>query len=67
VITDMMMPGLSGRQVIEALRALAPKVRIIAVSGFPGADQGPLEVAATLAKPVNVAQLLGALRRVIAA
>ncbi len=67
VITDMMMPGLSGRQVVTALRALAPSVRIIAVSGFSGADENPPEVAAMLAKPVNVAQLLGTLRRVIAA
>lgn len=34
VITDLVMPQMSGREVMERLRALAPDVRIICASGF---------------------------------
>jgi len=71
-ITDMLMPAMNGPQVIEALRARDPAVRIIAVSGFFGANELTKNfdlqtVAATLVKPIDTEQLLGTLHRVIAA
>lgn len=62
VITDMMMPDLDGRKTIEALVAIDPKVRIIAVSGV-GSQQRIAELAATgsaafLNKPLSARSLL---------
>jgi two-component system, cell cycle sensor histidine kinase and response regulator CckA len=34
VITDLVMPKMSGREVIEHLRKIAPEVRIICSSGY---------------------------------
>lgn len=34
VITDMVMPQMSGREVIERLRRVAPELKVICVSGF---------------------------------
>ncbi|MEZ0256422.1 MAG: PAS domain S-box protein, partial [Chthoniobacter sp.] len=36
VITDLLMPGLDGPNLIRALRSMKPDVRLIAVSGVPG-------------------------------
>jgi YesN/AraC family two-component response regulator len=34
VITDLVMPQMSGRELIERLRRIAPEVKIICASGF---------------------------------
>ena len=36
VITDVIMPGMDGGQLIRALRALAPELRILTISGYSG-------------------------------
>jgi len=46
LITDVIMPGMSGRQVWEQLRAVCPDLRCIFISGYTAdviADQGVLE------------------------
>ena len=72
VITDLAMPEVHGREVIAAVRALAPATPIIALRSTAGLtvcpfDFEPKTVAATLEKPVNGAVLLKALRQVIKA
>jgi signal transduction histidine kinase/CheY-like chemotaxis protein len=61
VLLDLRMPGLSGEETFDALRALSPKLRVLIWSGY-GADQ---DVAAMLRrgaagfvqKPYRVAEL----------
>ena len=44
VITDLFMPGMGGDETITALRALAPELKIIAMSGT-SVDRGEAELA----------------------
>jgi signal transduction histidine kinase/CheY-like chemotaxis protein len=34
VVTDMVMPGMGGRELVERIRQLAPKIRILCTSGY---------------------------------
>ena len=62
VLLDVVMPGLSGVEILEALRTVAPRVKVIIVSGAAT----PVQRMRTLAlgafdyvfKPVNTAHLL---------
>lgn len=70
VITDLTMPGVDGREVIAAVRELAPATPVIALSSTAGATACPFafdpkSVAVTLEKPVAGAALLKAIRRVM--
>jgi DNA-binding NtrC family response regulator len=38
VIIDMVMPDMPGYQVIEAIRAMAPEIKAILISGFPESE-----------------------------
>jgi len=72
VVTDIVMPVMSGIEMIAALRALDPAVPILVASSFGAvgrrmADFDQRMVAAVISKPVNAALLLGTLRRVIRA
>ena len=70
VVTDIMMPGIDGIDVIRTLRGQWPDVRIIAVSGmeyphlFMARSCG---AKATLRKPVPSGQLVETVQRVLAA
>lgn len=61
VITDMLMPGMDGAELIQALRQVKPDVRVIAVSGVASNAQ-KVDVKAFLKKPFNSATLLKAVR-----
>ena len=72
VITDLVMPGLSGHELIRALAAVSPDVRIVAISGAVDRDiHGLLATArdhgavCTLMKPFTSEQLFEAVRRVL--
>ena len=56
VITDVMMPGLSGLELLERVRELAPETHIVVLSGYPRrelADEALKKGAAEfLVKPV---------------
>jgi CheY-like chemotaxis protein len=71
VLTDLMMPGMNGAAMIEALLALDPQVRIIAVTGQPGngelAGVNLATVQAILPKPYKVEKLLHTLAEVLVA
>ncbi len=70
VVLDMLMPGLSGEQTLEALRGIRPEVRVLLVSGYSEEDivrrlsaTGPLRF---LPKPFTRASLERELRQLLA-
>lgn len=70
VVTDIMMPGMDGVELIQALRGLVPRLKIIASSGLDsdwGGDYRPVElenlgIETFLSKPYSAEKLLNALR-----
>lgn len=69
VITDEVMPGLTGTQLVESLRADAPNVPALLVTGYGGALLAQRAVAAgvtrVLSKPLQRAELAQALAEVL--
>jgi signal transduction histidine kinase len=69
VVTDEVMPGLSGTQLTRALNAFAPKVPVLVVSGYGGAMLASRAIAAgakrVLVKPLCRADLACALAEVL--
>ncbi len=69
VILDVTMPLLSGLEVLERMRALAPDIRVILSSGYPArvGHNGPIEArpAAFLQKPYRPDGLARAVRDVL--
>jgi CheY-like chemotaxis protein len=68
VMTDMMMPVMDGEATIRALRALDPKVTVIAVSGL-GNEQvlelGDADRISFLSKPYTPDKLLALLKHIL--
>lgn len=67
VVTDFDMPGMNGLELADRLRALAPGVRMLLVTGCPGALNGT-DVKqhgfdGVLAKPFDLAAIEEALKR----
>ncbi len=69
VVTDMVMPGLGGRQVFEALREIRPDLRVLYTSGYTDDEivrRGLLDTeAAFLEKPFTATSLGAAVRAVL--
>lgn len=70
VITDMTMPGLTGRELAEELMAIRPDVPIILCTGFSSQINEKLAMEAGLRelvmKPYNIATMAQVIRRVLA-
>ena len=73
VITDMQMPGKSGLELLLELRALDPRLPVIAMSGGDSSKQldllgsaGLLGAVAVLLKPYTVDELVMAVRGALA-
>jgi signal transduction histidine kinase len=65
VVTDLVMPGMSGRELVERIRQLAPAMRILCTSGYVmPADKQP--GTAYLQKPFTSADLLAKVKHVLA-
>jgi PAS domain S-box-containing protein len=69
VVTDVVMPGMNGRQVAEALRRRDPRLRVLYVSGYARGTIGPPELAvpgtAFLPKPFSADALLAQVRSLL--
>jgi len=67
VLTDVMMPGMNGVVLIGKLRALAPKLRIVAASGLHdqirSEELEALGVTSILVKPCESSDILEAVQR----
>ncbi|RVU14316.1 hybrid sensor histidine kinase/response regulator [Methylobacterium oryzihabitans] len=66
LVTDVNLPGASGRDLAEAARAVRPGVVVVYATGDTGAVRGDRN-AALLAKPYDAGRLLAVLRRAGAA
>jgi len=66
VITDLVMPQMSGREVIEKLREIDPKIKIICASGFMRSS-GSEDDEAYLQKPFTAQDLLAKVKQILEA
>lgn len=66
VITDLVMPQMSGREVIEQLRKIKPSVKVICASGYMRTT-GPEEEETYLQKPFASQDLLRKVKQVLGA
>ncbi len=68
LLTDMMMPEMDGPALIRAVRALAPDLPVIGMTGLAqrldARQQAELDLAGLLLKPFSVAALLATLQEV---
>ncbi|HXV87358.1 MAG TPA: sigma-54 dependent transcriptional regulator [Gemmatimonadales bacterium] len=70
VVTDLMMPGLSGRDLLQALRSRRPELNVVVITAF-GSIESAIELVKAgaydyLTKPVAADDLLDAVRRALA-
>jgi nitrogen-specific signal transduction histidine kinase len=66
VITDLVMPAMSGRELVEHLRKVAPQIRILCTSGYvPPPAQS--DESAYLQKPFTSQELLVKVKQVLTA
>jgi CheY-like chemotaxis protein len=67
VIIDQIMPRVSGKDALSAIRALRPQTKVLVVSGFTGQDGAPASGADQefLPKPFDVDALASVLRRLL--
>lgn len=64
LLTDMRMPYMGGGELAKLLRAQNPSLKLLCISGYPGAD--PENLAADfLAKPFSRDDLLAKVREVL--
>ncbi len=70
VVTDVVMPGISGRQAADAITGMRPEVRVLYMSGYTDDDilrHGVLRgLVAYLPKPFTPDVLLARVREVLA-
>jgi signal transduction histidine kinase len=64
IITDMVMPAMDGRQVVEAVRSINPRVKIIITTGF-SEDLGGIPTEGFLKKPFSGNALLQTVRQTL--
>ena len=62
VLSDVVMPGLSGPEVVARLQARRPGVPAIFMSGYAPQTEGPLGGAELVRKPFTATRLLAAVR-----
>ena len=69
VVTDMVMPGMSGRQLVERLEVLRPETRFIFISGYDANQFSPRTLlpqgSAYISKPFTPGLLMTKIREVL--
>ena len=69
VVTDVMMPGMSGPELLQALAALEPRVRLLFISGYPDTviercpDRSRVELIAKPFAPADLVRRVGEMLR----
>ncbi|MDQ8155046.1 MAG: ATP-binding protein [Gemmatimonadota bacterium] len=71
LVTDVVMPGLGGLELAEAMQKERPETKVLLMSGYPQAPgrDGPISLGSLplVAKPFKPSDLLAACRRALAA
>jgi signal transduction histidine kinase/CheY-like chemotaxis protein len=57
MITDYLMPGMNGAELIELARPLAPSTKVMLITGYSNVAEGPAASVPRLAKPFRHADL----------
>jgi PAS domain S-box-containing protein len=65
LVTDVVMPGLSGPETARLLRERWPELRVLFMSGYAPETEGSLEGAELVRKPFLPPELLAAVRRAL--
>ncbi len=69
MLTDVVLPGINGRELAEKARKLYPDLKIIYMSGYPrdilDVDEGPDPEISLLTKPFTIEKLAGTLMEVL--
>lgn len=68
LITDVVMPGMGGRELARRVRDLRPLIRVVFMSGYPDALAAPDEVwteSALISKPFDRTKLLSLVRNAL--
>jgi len=65
VITDLVMPGMSGRELIDQLRRISPAVRIVSTSGYLRPTSEEEDEETYLRKPFTSQALLRKVKQVL--
>jgi len=67
VITDVIMPLMAGKELIENLKSIRPDIKIIVVSGYSGEqiNKESLKIDDFIKKPFEIYQLLSSIRRIL--
>jgi CheY-like chemotaxis protein len=69
VLTDVVMPKMGGRELVEQLRKVRPAIRVLYMSGYTAASIDEQDVVepgtAFLRKPFALAEMLGKVREVL--
>ncbi|WP_316415890.1 GAF domain-containing hybrid sensor histidine kinase/response regulator [Mesoterricola silvestris] len=68
LLTDVVMPGMGGRELAQAVKCLRPGIRVVFMSGYPDALVGPDEVwteSILISKPFDRAKLLSMVRNAL--
>ena len=67
LITDILMPGMNGRELADRVLARAPATRVLFISGYAGEDVQLEDGARFLAKPFTPGELLEQVQRLLEA
>jgi two-component system, cell cycle sensor histidine kinase and response regulator CckA len=67
ILSDVVMPGLSGPEVVLRLRATRPEIVPLFMSGYAPESEGPLDGAKLVRKPFTSPDLLAAIRKALEA
>ena len=68
MMTDMVMPGMGGRELVERVRAQRPQLRVLFTSGYAEDSRAPesaLPLAQFLGKPYSVQELARRVRELL--
>jgi len=68
LLTDLILPGMSGRELIESLRAIRPELKVLLMSGYAPNDMAPaaaLDAGAFLQKPFTITELADAIQSLV--